>query len=118
MITGRSQHSCVVHESWLYVFAGYAGSFLTSTECIYTSGSQSTWGKWQDYVTLPHAVIHSRAVSCGNQLFVLGGRNTQGTLNIAQIIDKLDETISVQYMPNAVYSMGTVCFGQDVYVFG
>eukprot|EP01083_Nonionella_stella_P300044 1022284_1 len=121
MITGRSQHSCVVHESWLYVFAGYDGSFLTSTECIYISDSQFRNRIWQDYVTLPQAVIYSRAISCGNQIFVLGGRISRSSYkpsNIAQIIDKLDETISVQYMPYAVYSMGTVCFEQDVYVFG
>eukprot|EP01083_Nonionella_stella_P300046 1022288_1 len=118
MSAGRYYHSCVVHQSWLYVFAGYGeyASWLTSTERINTS--EITRRLWQNSATLSHATVNSRAISCGNQLFVLGGFNTQGTLNTAQLINPLAQTTSVQYMPYAVEGMGSVCFEQDVYVFG
>eukprot|EP01083_Nonionella_stella_P084250 233167_1 len=113
MNRGHIYHSCVVQGSFLYVFGGIGH---TSTE-----RAEITTRQWEYSVSLIYSVTYSRAVSCGNQLFVLGGYGmgwTDQRLNIAQVIDPVNLTISVQNMPYAVDGFGTACFEQDIYVFG
>eukprot|EP01083_Nonionella_stella_P221471 791191_1 len=125
MNVGRLYHSCVVYGSFLYVFGGHVRTVgsrnvhtinLTSTERI--DINQITSQNWSYAVPLIQAVIQSRAVSCGDKLFVLGGRGPDGYVNLAQIIDPLTQSISTQTMPYAVIAMGLICLEPDVYVFG
>eukprot|EP01083_Nonionella_stella_P221472 791192_1 len=125
MNVGRLYHSCVVYGSFLYVFGGHVRTVgsrnvhtinLTSTERI--DINQITSQNWSYAVPLIQAVIQSRAVSCGDKLFVLGGRGPDGYVNLAQIIDPLTQSISTQTMPYAAFAMGAICFEQDVYVLG
>eukprot|EP01083_Nonionella_stella_P066526 175240_1 len=114
MNTGRKMHSCIVHQSWLYVFGGYGS--LKSTERVGTN--QIISKIWKNSVTLKEGVRYSRAVSCGDKLFVLGGYSAGVPMNTAQLIDPLLKTVSVQTMPYALVHMGTICVEQDIYVFG
>eukprot|EP01083_Nonionella_stella_P221476 791198_1 len=127
MNVGRVYHSCVVYGSFLYVLGGHVHEDgrlssnahtinLTSTERI--DINQITSQNWSYAVPLIQAVIQSRAVSCGDKLFVLGGRGPDGYVNLAQIIDPLTQSISTQTMPYAAFAMGAICFEQDVYVLG
>eukprot|EP01083_Nonionella_stella_P114307 337867_1 len=128
MNVGRRRHSCVASGRFLYVFGGHDPHVntltmsnthtinLTSTERI--DINQITSQNWSYAVPLIQAVIHSRAVSCGDKLFVLGGRGPDGFVDLAQIIDPLTQSISTQTMPYAVIGMGAICFEQDVYVLG
>eukprot|EP01083_Nonionella_stella_P221470 791190_1 len=127
MNVGRVYHSCVVYGSFLYVLGGHVHEDgrlssnahtinLTSTERI--DINQITSQNWSYAVPLIQAVIQSRAVSCGDKLFVLGGRGPDGYVNLAQIIDPLTQSISTQTMPYAVIAMGLICLEPDVYVFG
>eukprot|EP01083_Nonionella_stella_P270007 913906_1 len=116
MNTGRSYHACVVHDGHLYVMGGYGAGYLTSTERIDTNGITSSI--WENSATLVQGVVYARAVSCGDNLFVVGGMYGGAQVDIAQLIDPLLQTTSAQYMPYAVDKMGTVCFEEDIYVFG
>eukprot|EP01083_Nonionella_stella_P174000 601988_1 len=128
MNVGRRRHSCVASGRFLYVFGGHDPHVntltmsnthtinLTSTERI--DINQITSQNWSYAVPLIQAVIHSRAVSCGDKLFVLGGRGPDGFVDLAQIIDPLTQSISTQTMPYAVLAMGPICFEQDIYGFG
>eukprot|EP01083_Nonionella_stella_P059256 155039_1 len=116
MNTGRRSHSCIVHDSFLYVFGGFGTTWTSTTERVDTN--QITSNDWEYSVTLLHTVQYSRAVSCGDKLFVLGGRSRTGRVNSAQLIDPLHQTILLQTMPYTLDGMGTICFGQNIYVFG
>eukprot|EP01083_Nonionella_stella_P312549 1118372_1 len=128
MNVGRRRHSCVASGRFLYVFGGHDPHVntltmsnthtinLTSTERI--DINQITSQNWENAVTLIQAVIYSRAVSCGDKVFVLGGKGPDGYVNLAQIIDPLTQSISTQTMPYAVLAMGPICFEQDIYGFG
>eukprot|EP01083_Nonionella_stella_P174001 601997_1 len=125
MNVGRRRHSCVASGRFLYVFGGHVHEIdssnahtinLTSTERI--DINQITSQNWENAVTLIQAVIYSRAVSCGDKVFVLGGKGPDGYVNLAQIIDPLTQSISTQTMPYAVLAMGPICFEQDIYGFG
>eukprot|EP01083_Nonionella_stella_P250105 864156_1 len=117
MNTGRSHHSCVVHDSYLYVMGGFNGAYLTGTERVYAD-NLIAYRLWENSVALVQGVIYARAVSCGGKLFVIGGWSGTETLDIAQLIDPVSQTTTIQYMSYAVHSMGVVCFEPNIYVFG
>lgn len=85
MSEGRSEHTAVVHEYWIYVFGGIGekrGEILATAEKY-----DSSTGEWSGLPPMGHPRWGHTTVAVGDCLYVVGGKGCHGALSSVECFD-------------------------------
>jgi hypothetical protein len=127
----RGGAGTVVHDGKIYLVAGIIDGHTSGTIPWFDEFDPKT-AKWRQLQDAPHARDHFSAITVGNKLYAVGGRNSSyhepddfaaffGTvISEVDVYDfKKNEWLTVANdLPNPTAAGGLVELGGDVYYFG
>ena len=112
-----------VYDNTIYIFGGGLRSYSNKTNVIQTfeinSGATNTLS-----TTLPYYLSESRACRIGDSIYIFGGKggssNTSGSATKYVIKYEVtnDSITSEALLPNSLYCVNPISYGQYAYLFG
>jgi N-acetylneuraminic acid mutarotase len=122
--TGRSEHSSVAYNGYLYVIGGWKGGtdFLDQIEFAHLN-SDGTVGAWNVGTHLPTARYEHTSVAYNGYLYVIGGYGSGGFLNeVLYAHINSDGTLgswsSTTTLPTGRRNHTSVVYNGNLYVIG
>ena len=112
-----------VYDNTIYIFGGGLSSYTNKTNVIQTfeinSGATNTLS-----TTLPYYLSESSACRIGDSIYIFGGKggssntSTGATKYVIKYEVANDSITSEQLLPNSLYCVNPISYGQYAYLFG
>ncbi len=117
---GKTGHSSVVYNDYLYIIAGMSNSGSTKTVEYAYIKSDGTLGSWQSTTSLSNNKDESVGIASNGYLYVIGGEGASGIVEFAPLYSngKVGEwSYATSYSPGR-YQLASVASNGYIYVLG